>query len=89
MVVVSVVVVAVLFDSTLWTLFPLLDATRLVVVLVVVVLVVVAVTKTRDYPRVVVRKLGRSNVLCLMPSSYFTTSGSRHKTLFVDVQRLS
>jgi hypothetical protein len=44
-----VVVVVVLFDSTLCDFFPSLDATRrvVVVVLVVVVLVVVAVTKTR------------------------------------------
>ncbi len=55
------VVVVVLVDSTLSTSFPFLDATRrvVVVVLVVVVLVVVAVTKTRDYPPVTVRKLGR------------------------------
>ncbi len=47
--IVVVVVVVVLFDLTLSTLFPSLDATRrvVVVVLVVVVLVVVAVTKTR------------------------------------------
>ena len=81
----SVVVVTVLFDSTLCDFFPFLDATRrvVVVVLVVVVFVVVAVTKNTCYPRVTVR-WGRplTAVTCLAlsdaTSPFDVAQGSRH-----------